>query len=513
MLDADPDHQRQLLATHLRRFLTVEENLTQRTDDVTLALDREHTLKQINALAASLGLNPLPAGLAAVVIAVGLRKEAITSLERQRERLTAYRRAAELQQVTASPSAQVSLKLALQQVDERLAEVGRQLDALCAEVPVGPSLPGNKEKSMPPLVLTSDQLRRLRELLKSCDELVSNDDLGALFADPRLQIWRFGVREATSIRARIDQLIDYLSDKRNTTGQHGLVLLLQTLAERYDTSDARHGELLALAGALAPPNAASQAPTGILGEPEVGGGGTGRRARLNLSVAEMKLAVSRAHAVAQVNITRTIDGVRRDVPTGTAWLIAPGLAITCWHVIEARRFSDRAAEPEDLVAQIGDCLLTFGYTDAAQGRDYAVAALEHAHQDASGLDYALLRLRDRTDAPLATYGLLPIELEPALTPLSELFVLQHPGGEAQQQADGTFERQVVGCPERIHYTNRTAGGASGAPVLNRTGWRVVALHHGSSPDDFGEGILLGAIMRDLAQQRPDLADAIRTAQQ
>jgi hypothetical protein len=89
-----------------------------------------------------------------------------------------------------------------------------------------------------------DQQRRIRTLLLRCDEYMrSHSALRALFADPRLIHWQSSLPEADTVAGRVDQLIAYLQNKRNHIGESGLVLLLQTLVDRYDSTDERQGVL------------------------------------------------------------------------------------------------------------------------------------------------------------------------------------------------------------------------------------------------------------------------------
>jgi hypothetical protein len=71
----------------------------------------------------------------------------------------------------------------------------------------------------------------------------SHSALRALFADPRLIHWQSSLPEADTVAGRVDQLIAYLQNKRNHIGESGLVLLLQTLVDRYDSTDERQGVL------------------------------------------------------------------------------------------------------------------------------------------------------------------------------------------------------------------------------------------------------------------------------
>lgn len=106
--------------------------------------------------------------------------------------------------------------------------------------------PAPKSAASGRIVLTSEQLRQLRELLSRYGDFDNSHNLRSLFTDPRLTVWRSGLPEADSLRTRIDRLIDYLISKRNVMGQPALLLLLNTLADRYPPNDARHAEMNAL---------------------------------------------------------------------------------------------------------------------------------------------------------------------------------------------------------------------------------------------------------------------------
>jgi hypothetical protein len=524
-LSDETAHQRTLLVAQLKRLMAGEEHLARNPDMVTLVMDYDQTLAGVNQVAARLGLGTFPQDLAAILAAAGLRDAYYDSLQRQRRNLRTYRQHLELQAINADPVTKINLQLQIQTLDHRLAGCDQRLAVLAAQ-PADPAAPANVSEQpaagvtpaptgtarpggTPRAAMPADWIGHLRQVLRACDEYFdSNRDLRALFADPRLRPWRAGLPEAESLKARVDRLIAYLQPKHSTAGENALYQFIQVLAEQYDPSDDRHTRLLALVGGTTPP-AAPAAPSAT---PETTTSHMGERFALMPTVDEAERMLDCARAIALVTIDKTVDGQRSDIPTGSAWLIAPGLAITCWHVLEARTGSyDTDADPEDLEFQVANGLLTFRFTRAGYGLEYGIARLEYAHQDTAGLDYALLRLRDRADHPLAERAHLHLDLDIPMTSLSRLAILQHPGGQPQQQSAGTYVARHPTRPERIHYSNRTEGGTSGAPVFNRVNWRVVALHHGTHANA-GEGILLRAILADLHQQRPDLYQEIQAAQ-
>jgi hypothetical protein len=386
--EEEAQHQRNLLTINMKHWLKVEEQAAAHAGEAPQEMRREELLNEINQRAGWLGLGSLPANLATIAQAVGLRDACIVSLQKQQQLAIRRKRIVEEQQAAANTTQIVDLKVTLQEIEHRLA--------------------------------TIETLRQ------------------ALLGSP--------LSSTTPVDAAVSP---------------------------------------------------SQ-PT-----PEAGGG---RHAPM-LPTAEAQIMLRCAEAVARLSIPSMRDGQQHKLPQGSAWLIAPGLVMTCWHVVHARDRNDtHAATTTDMFAQVRNCILTFDYTTAGEGIDYGVAALEHAHRNGEHLDYAILRLTDRNDYPLARRTPLILDRDAPITNISPLYIIQHPGGQHQQQSEGTF----IADSERAHricYTNRTDNGTSGAPVFNRTNWRVLALHHGSTKT-CGEGILIGAILDDLHQQHPALYQEI-----
>jgi Leucine-rich repeat (LRR) protein/GTPase SAR1 family protein len=83
----------------------------------------------------------------------------------------------------------------------------------------------------------------VRVTLLSCEGFGSNQQLSAIFADPRLKTWQVTLPEANSAGERVDFVLDYLRDKENAHGENSLVLFLQVLSERSSAGDASRGRL------------------------------------------------------------------------------------------------------------------------------------------------------------------------------------------------------------------------------------------------------------------------------
>lgn len=73
---------------------------------------------------------------------------------------------------------------------------------------------------------------RLRDTLLECGPFDEDNRVAALFADPRLKPWRYGVPQGWNPVSRVSMIIDYLHNKyRADTRENALVLFLQILAE------------------------------------------------------------------------------------------------------------------------------------------------------------------------------------------------------------------------------------------------------------------------------------------
>jgi hypothetical protein len=227
-----------------------------------------------------------------------------------------------------------------------------------------------------------------------------------------------------------------------------------------------------------------------------------------------------SQSVGKVEVAQYQDGALGGIPTGTAWLLAENLAVTCWHVIEAR---DARAEPiqaDDLALQVRNTRLIFDHTRPGVGEPYELSKLWPPSPE---LDYAIVQVKDREDRPIASRGYMPLGFGQPLNRSVRFVVLQHPQGEPQRLSDGALEdvRLRDGSFQELdshffYHDARTAGGTSGGPVLDFTNFRVVGIHRGERDRGgtvCGEAIAISAILSDLQVRQPDLYHRIMTAQQ
>jgi len=353
--------------------------------------------------------------------------------------------------------------------------------------------------------IPDDLYNHLRETLLECGPFDNDRQLRAVFANALLTPWRNRLPEETSPLNRVDAVIDFLLDKRRAETQtSALVLLLGVLRDRTDPQDECFAHLNSLAEELAVALQVGIRP---------GPGAKGEALEANpenqqmIFTAEWMKLLENVQAVGQINVPKILRGqIPQLFHSGTGWLVASGLALTCWHVIKARGPLEGIISDTDLQIQTTNSVLTFDYTLPGQGVEYRVAALECYD---SNLDYALLRLEDRSDHPLTRRGALSLDVDAPLTAQTTLYVIQHPKGQPQQNSSGRFVKYKVGQPNRILHSAPTEPGTSGAPVLNVTNWGVVALHDGEDNDEqLREATLLSAILPDIQQKRPDLHRSI-----
>lgn len=187
-----------------------------------------------------------------------------------------------------------------------------------------------------------------------------------------------------------------------------------------------------------------------------------------------------SRAVCRLAVPRRKSGVADGVwELGTGWLIAPGVVITNFHVIDARdlRRESHAARA-DFEAQASAAVAWFDYHREDGGQTVCTGATLLA--DDQTLDYAIIELKESAKvadrAPLRL-----VEKPPPLTRGARLNIVQHSGGGPQRFAiRNNFYVKEGAQKHLLHYQTDTEPGASGSPVCDDR-WGVLALHHASVP--------------------------------
>ena len=205
------------------------------------------------------------------------------------------------------------------------------------------------------------------------------------------------------------------------------------------------------------------------------------------------------------------------VSTGTAWLIAPDLAVTNHHVIRARLDSEADPDPADFRLQAESAALVFDF-DASGAEGLRVKAKRLVATSRS-LDYALLELVSSSDRQIPPLAPSLVELDS--TSRMSVNIVQHPRGEPKRVA---FRNNLVSAADAttIRYFADTDQGSSGSPVCDDR-WRVVALHRGArhvSGVQFqgreeafvNFGSQIQAVLADIRGSDPAAGDAIAAAQ-
>lgn len=226
------------------------------------------------------------------------------------------------------------------------------------------------------------------------------------------------------------------------------------------------------------------------------------------------LGAAAGRAVARLTVTAmrghdpmTTPGGQPIEHRGTGWLIAPGLLVTCRHVIRARGPAEPEPTAAELEAQVAAMRVDFDLHGAtAAGHPLTGATLLAAAEPP--LDYALLAV-DSHDRPHLTLDPQPID--PAAR--FAVNILQHPEGRPLRVA---LRNNIVAGADAtgVRYYTDTLPGASGAPVCDDR-WRVRAVHRatrGTAAVFAGKrvqyenvGTPIGAVLDDLRRRAPAVA--------
>jgi V8-like Glu-specific endopeptidase len=221
-------------------------------------------------------------------------------------------------------------------------------------------------------------------------------------------------------------------------------------------------------------------------------------------VGTLKAALRRTSAVCRIEI----PGGR----FGTGFLIAPGLVLTNYHVLNSEGQETEAQMRENAL----QARLRFGFISAGRGQEAAGQVFKLDRQNPilkssiiGKLDFALLRVED---AIRQAEGIEPVEYSldaPAIG--TTLNMIQHPEGRVMKLAlSGNGVTWKSDDMRLIQYVTLSAGGSSGSPCFNDE-WNVVAIHHAEETQRFAgiiaagtvrEGILFGRIYEQIKEHLP-----------
>jgi V8-like Glu-specific endopeptidase len=311
-------------------------------------------------------------------------------------------------------------------------------------------------------------------------------------------------RDSETKRLQVLAIISSLQDEYLTgTQKNALLMFLQELPHSAELAEL----IKKLTSVLAPKPEDVRAG---VSSPFLTESGAGVRSEETSLYREKLSNIERA--VGELYVPQFKDGESTGkLVTGTAWLITSTLALTCYHVIENRKadgMSSRSGiQPSDLTRQVSQSRFTLGYNEPARGIPYGVSRLENFNSE---LDYALLRLENnRTDWPLADWGIVPLALQAPLTQGMPLQVIQHPRGDPRRTVNGEC-REVNEAG--IFHSALTDEGASGGPVLDAVNLTAIALHTGKGRGERPQATRISAILRRIQKDKPDLYEEIKKSQ-
>jgi V8-like Glu-specific endopeptidase len=170
-----------------------------------------------------------------------------------------------------------------------------------------------------------------------------------------------------------------------------------------------------------------------------------------------------------------------DGSKGTGFLTKDGYVFTNNHVIPSAKEAATAT-------------LEFNYEVDSNGNTknrivYQLDAKDAAFSPKDQLDFARVRVIDRSDNPLKQWGFVEFETEAIPTVGDPVTIIQHPKGQDKQIALNAND--VLGqLQQHLYYTTDTEPGSSGSPVFNKE-WKVVAIHHAGKTQEEG-GFIVNA---------------------
>jgi V8-like Glu-specific endopeptidase len=188
---------------------------------------------------------------------------------------------------------------------------------------------------------------------------------------------------------------------------------------------------------------------------------------------------------------------------GTGFLVGPHMILTNYHVIPTADVA-RVARAE------------FNFQTAAGGGLSATRAYvldpEALFRTNPGLDYTLVALGlSLAMPPIEMWGQLQLSVDEDPVPREHVTIVQHLGGLPKRIGLTANAVLQVNSPY-VRYSTDAMPGSSGSPVFNDR-WEVIAIHHSVGPPlmvpggetrHLNEGVLMSAIVRDLARQGLDI---------
>jgi hypothetical protein len=170
---------------------------------------------------------------------------------------------------------------------------------------------------------------------------------------------------------------------------------------------------------------------------------------------------------------------------GTGFLVAPGLVMTCAHMIPDLDTAAQGVIEFDYVEQ-ADGVFPVPKTFAFAPERVFVADLE--------LDFTVIAVSDPNGDALSGRPFIPLDPRPGeLIAGEEINLVHHALAEPLEVVvRGNVVRDIL--DDFIHFDGSTKAGSGGAPVMNDQ-WELVAVHHALAPVPDGSGAMLCEAIR------------------
>ena len=278
-------------------------------------------------------------------------------------------------------------------------------------------------------LIEENEIEKALDTLKDLDKQTGAD----IWQELTLQYGNF----RSAKKAQLEGRIDYNEFRRyEAQAKYALTEIMKTIPRKVALNAKIHS-----VGAFD-----FQIPDGVKLEKLLG-----TRSNL-LTVDWLEKARRAANAVCRVVCT--------DGNVGTGFLTQEGYVYTNNHVILSAESAKTAR-------------LEFNFEVGKTITAYEVDASDFKFSPPTELDFARVKVIDRSDVPLSNWGFVEFDTESLPLVGEDITIIQHPLGDVKKFKSDEVLGQLN---QHLFYTTETEPGSSGSPVLNKD-CKVIAIHH------------------------------------